>query len=105
MAAGWAALQMCMAAIAHPLPRAGAAIWPRGLLSWVMTVDHKRIGIMYISTAVFFLAVGGIESMLIRSQLVVPQNDLLGPQAYNQVFTLHGVTMIFYVVMPWLFGF
>jgi cytochrome c oxidase subunit 1 len=94
-----------MAAVAAPFPRAEAAVWPRGLLSWVMTVDHKRIGIMYIATAVVFFAVGGIESLLIRTQLAVPQNDLLGPQAYNQVFTLHGVTMIFFVVMPWLFGF
>ncbi|HVA25206.1 MAG TPA: cytochrome c oxidase subunit I, partial [Chloroflexota bacterium] len=75
------------------------------LLDWVMTVDHKRIGIMYIGTSTFFFIVGGIESLLIRAQLATPENTLLSPEAYNQVFTLHGVTMIFFVVMPWLFGF
>src|SRR5438309_219859 len=94
-----------MAAVAQPVPYADEVAWPRGLLSWVMTVDHKRIGIMYVATAVFFFAVGGFESMLMRSQLAVPQNDVLGPETYNVVFTLHGVTMIFFVVMPWLFGF
>jgi cytochrome c oxidase subunit 1 len=91
-----------MSAVALPSPELA---WPRGLLAWIMTVDHKRIGIMYIATSIFFFAVGGIESILMRSQLAVPQNDFLGPQAYNQAFTLHGVTMIFFVVMPWLFGF
>ncbi|HLG72556.1 MAG TPA: cytochrome c oxidase subunit I [Chloroflexota bacterium] len=94
-----------MAAVAAPLAGQPEVVWPRGLLKWIVTVDHKRIGIMYIATSVFFFAVGGIESLLIRTQLAVPQNDFLGPQAYNQVFTLHGVTMIFFVVMPWLFGF
>ncbi|MBV8084124.1 MAG: cytochrome c oxidase subunit I [Chloroflexi bacterium] len=69
-----------------------------------MTVDHKRIGVMYIATAIVFFAVGGIESLLIRTQLAVPQNTLLGPQAYDQDFTLHGVTMIFFMAMPMLFG-
>src|SRR5579885_3361869 len=94
-----------MAAVAAPLAGQPEVVWPRGLLKWIVTVDHKRIGIMYIATSVFFFAVGGIESLLIRTQLAVPQNDFLGPQAYNQVFTLHGVTMILFVVMPWLFGF
>jgi cytochrome c oxidase subunit I len=60
---------------------------------------------MYMSTAVFFFIVGGIESLVIRTQLAVPENTPVGPYAYNQDFTLHGVTMIFFVVMPWLFGF
>jgi cytochrome c oxidase subunit 1 len=94
-----------VAAVAQPLEAPREIVWPRGLLSWIMTVDHKRIGIMYMATSIFFFAVGGIESMLMRSQLAVPQNDFLGPQAYDQVFTLHGITMIFFVVMPWLFGF
>ncbi|HEU0167937.1 MAG TPA: cbb3-type cytochrome c oxidase subunit I, partial [Chloroflexota bacterium] len=94
-----------MAAVAVPVPYPAEDQRRFRLLEWVMTVDHKRIGIMYMSTAVFFFAVGGIESLLIRTQLAVPQNNLLGPSAYNQDFTLHGVTMIFFVVMPWLFGF
>jgi cytochrome c oxidase subunit I len=96
-----------MAAIATPAAPdyLGNLTWPRGLLSWVMTVDHKRIGVLYIATSIFFFIVGGLESLLMRAQLAVPQNTVLDPEAYNQVFTLHGVTMIFFVVMPWLFGF
>ena len=90
--------------LAQPLERRGGSAHFH-LLEWVMTVDHKRIGLMYIGTSIFFFIVGGIESLLIRSQLATPENTLLGPEAYNQVFTLHGVTMIFFVVMPWLFGF
>ncbi|HEX6511085.1 MAG TPA: cytochrome c oxidase subunit I [Chloroflexota bacterium] len=93
-----------MSALSPALSRGVREAQRSQLLSWVMTVDHKRIGIMYIATSIFFFAVGGIESLLMRTQLAVPQNDALSPDAYNQVFTLHGVTMIFFVVMPWLFG-
>lgn len=75
------------------------------LLSWVSTVDHKRIGILYIITAVAFLLVGGFEALLIRAQLAVPRNTLLGPEAFNQAFTMHGTTMVFLVGMPVLVGF
>jgi len=93
-----------MAATAETLSPTLSLERPR-LLDWVMTVDHKRIGVMYIATSIFFFIVGGIESLFIRAQLATPENQLLSPEAYNQVFTLHGVTMIFFVVMPWLFGF
>ena len=76
-----------------------------GLLSWVTTVDHKRIGIMYIVTATFFLCVGGFEAILMRIQLAVPNNDFLSPKAFNQTFTMHGTTMVFLVGMPVLVGF
>ena len=92
-----------MAAIAVPVAMPDERARLR-LIDWVMTVDHKRIGVMYIATAIFFFGVGGIESLLVRTQLAVPQNTLLSPQAYDQTFTLHGVTMIFFLVMPFLFG-
>jgi cytochrome c oxidase subunit 1 len=76
-----------------------------GLVGWLTTVDHKRIGILYAGSAVFFLLVGGFEALLIRLQLMVPQNDLLSAEAYNQMFTMHGTTMIFLAVMPLGAGF
>lgn len=75
------------------------------LYSWVTTVDHKRIGILYLSTAATFMLVGGIEALLMRIQLAVPRNTFLTPGLYNQLFTMHGTTMIFLVVMPTLIGF
>jgi cytochrome c oxidase subunit 1 len=75
------------------------------LHEWVVTVDHKKLGIMYILYALFFLVVGGVEAMLIRLQLAVPNNHLVGPQAFNQLFTMHGTTMIFLAAMPFIFGF
>ena len=76
-----------------------------GLFGWVATVDHKRIGILYLVTSLFFFAVGGLEALLIRLQLARPNGHVLSPDAYNQVFTMHGTTMIFLVVMPTLVGF
>ena len=75
-----------------------------GLIAWISSVDHKQIGIMYLAaTAVFFLA-GGIEAMMIRIQLMRPENNFINPVTYNQIFTMHGTTMIFFVVMPMLIG-
>jgi len=74
------------------------------LLSWVASVDHKQVGLMYIYTALAFLMVGGIEALLIRIQLARPNSHFLSPQAFNQIFTMHGTTMIFLVVMPALIG-
>ena len=71
-----------------------------GWWSWVTTVDHKKIGILYSATALVFFILGGLEALAIRSQLVVPNNDLLTAQLYNQFFTMHGITMIFLVIMP-----
>ncbi len=71
-----------------------------GWRSWVTTVDHKKIGIMYGVTAFFFFLVGGSEALLIRAQLARPGSDLLSAETYNQVFTMHGMTMVFLVVMP-----
>src|SRR5256885_11556633 len=71
-----------------------------GLMSWLTTVDHKRIGFLYGLFALIFFLVGGVEALLIRLQLMVPNNDVLTAQQYNTMFTMHGTTMIFLAVMP-----
>jgi cytochrome c oxidase subunit 1 len=71
-----------------------------GRLSWFTTVDHKKIGILYGYTAFFFFILGGVEALLIRLQLATPNGQLLSADLYNQLFTTHGITMIFLVVMP-----
>jgi cytochrome c oxidase subunit I len=71
-----------------------------GWRSWVTTIDHKKIGIMYCVAAFFFFLVGGVEALLIRAQLAQPDGEVLSAEVYNQVFTMHGVTMVFLVVMP-----
>jgi len=80
--------------------------WQRGrVASWLVTVDHKRIGILYIATAgVFFLA-GGVMALLMRTQLAQADNDFLTRDSYNEVMTMHGTTMVFLVVVPILAGF
>ena len=76
-----------------------------GWLSWVASVDHKQLGIMYLLGAFVFFLVGGVLALLMRIQLAVPNNNFLSPQVYNQFFTMHGTTMIFLVVVPLLVGF
>ena len=71
-----------------------------GAWSWLTTVDHKRIGILYGITAMVFFVLGGIEALLIRLQLARPNGEVLSADVYNQLFTMHGLTMIFLVVMP-----
>ncbi len=71
-----------------------------GWRSWVTTIDHKKIGIMYGASALFFLLIGGFEAILIRTQLWAPRQHILSAEAYNQVYTMHGTTMVFLVVMP-----
>jgi cytochrome c oxidase subunit 1 len=72
---------------------------------WIVTTDHKKIGLMYIAASLLFLLVGGVEVLLIRIQLARPESNFLSPEQFNQLFTLHGTTMIFFVAMPILFGF
>jgi cytochrome c oxidase subunit 1 len=75
------------------------------LHDWVVTVDHKKLGIMYILYALFFFVVGGVEALIMRIQLLVPHNHFVSPQVFNRMMTMHGTTMIFFMVMPILFGF
>ena len=77
----------------------------QGLLQWISSVDHKQIGILYLWLSVLFLLVGGIEVLLVRIQLFVPNSHFMGPEMYDQLFTMHGTTMIFFVLTPAIFGF
>jgi cytochrome c oxidase subunit I len=86
--------------VAHGVPRQRRA-W----IDWVTTVDHKKIGIMYMVTAFVFFLVGGVEALLIRIQLGAPDNTFVTPETYNQLFTMHGTTMIFLFVVPMMAGF
>src|SRR5256885_2640877 len=79
--------------------------WVDSLHEWVTTVDHKRLGVLYILYALVFLVIGGIEATIIRIQLTRPHLDFVSPQVFNRMFTMHGTTMIFFVAMPILFGF
>jgi cytochrome c oxidase subunit 1 len=80
--------------------------WMRGrVASWVTTVDHKRIGILYIVTSLVFFVLGGVLALLIRTQLLTPNVDIFTRESYNQLFTMHGTTMIFLVVVPVWAGF
>jgi cytochrome c oxidase subunit 1 len=72
---------------------------------WLTTVDHKRLGILYILSSLLFLAVGGVEALIIRIQLMHSHNNFVSPEVFNRMFTMHGTTMIFFVAMPILFGF
>src|SRR5690242_20786085 len=75
------------------------------LHEWVTTVDHKRLGVMYIVYALVFLLIGGVEATIMRIQLSAPHKDFVSPQVFNRMFTMHGTTMIFFVAMPLVFGF
>jgi cytochrome c oxidase subunit 1 len=80
--------------------------WKSGrVASWLVTVDHKRIGIMYIATSIFFFALGGILAVLMRAQLTTPGEKFLTKNSYNEALTMHGTTMIFLVVVPIMAGF
>ncbi|HJX48412.1 MAG TPA: cbb3-type cytochrome c oxidase subunit I, partial [Gaiellaceae bacterium] len=82
------------------------ANWKQGrVASWLTTVDHKRIGILYIGTALVFFAVGGVLALLMRAQLATPNEHFLTKDSYDSTMTMHGTTMIFLVVVPILAGF
>ena len=85
--------------------RSASSPLARYLHDWVVTVDHKKLGILYILYALLFLVIGGIEATIMRIQLIVPHNHFVSPQVFNRMFTMHGTTMIFFVAMPILFGF
>jgi cytochrome c oxidase subunit I len=94
-----------MAAYPKELPAPTNYLSEGGLLSWLTTVDHKRIAVLYGVTTLIFLVIGGIEALLLRIQLATPNGTFLSAAAYNQMFTMHGTTMIFLVVMPVGVGF
>src|SRR2546429_6626861 len=101
-----------MATIPLPAPApvdAVEASSPSGLAAtlhdWVVTVDHKRLGIMYVVTGLVFLVIGGIEASLMRLQLAWPGLTLVPAGTFNRLFTLHGTTMVFLVGIPIVFGF
>ncbi|GAC1585372.1 MAG: cytochrome c oxidase subunit I [Candidatus Dormibacteria bacterium] len=95
-----------MAATAVAAPRVKSSYAPTNrFLDYLSTVDHKKIAIMYLWTTVAFFIVGGILALLVRTQLAVPNNTFLTPHVYNQVFTMHGTTMIFLFVIPMWSGF
>jgi cytochrome c oxidase subunit 1 len=77
----------------------------KGLLSWLSSVDHKQIGIMYLTTSLLFFLAGVSMAMIMRTQLIKPNNNWLSPETYNQIFTMHGTTMVFLAIMPMLIGF
>ncbi len=96
-----------MATQVAPVPQItthGVQREPRGWTSWITTTDHKRIGIMYMVTTFVFFCLGGVEALLMRLQLGAPNNTLISPQVYNQLFTMHGTTMIFLFVVPMMAG-
>src|SRR3984885_4235502 len=75
------------------------------LYRWIFTVDHKKLGILYISYGLLFLLGAGVEALMIRIQLFFPHNTFVSLYVYNQIFTMHGTTMVFLVGMPLIFGF
>ncbi len=81
--------------VERPATRRKSSVW-----EWLTTVDHKKIGIMYGVSALFFFLLGGLEALIIRTQLIRPENGVVGPDTYNELFTMHGTTMIFLAVMP-----
>ena len=78
---------------------------PKTVRGWFATVDHKDLGIRYVVTAFVFLLVGGVEALIMRIQLARPEQSILTPEMYNQLFTMHGTTMIFWYAAPILSGF
>ncbi len=77
---------------------------PRGFFGWFTQVNHRRIGRRYIATGLSLFLLGGLEALAVRTQLAVPENDFLGPELYRQVFTMHGVTMMFLFAVPIMIG-
>src|SRR5262245_51023127 len=75
------------------------------LHEWAITVDHKRLGVMYIGTSLFFFVIGGVLALVMRAQLAFPNGTWVPPEVFNRLFTMHGTTMVFLVGMPFLAGF
>jgi cytochrome c oxidase subunit I+III len=101
-----------VAVVTPPGPAAAARaerlelIWQSrpGVLGWLTTTDHKRIGLLYFWTTLALFGAGGVEALLMRTQLITPDNHLVSPDTYDQLFTLHGITMIFFFIIPMTTG-
>ena len=91
---------MATSVLEHQAPAAPHPYSKTGLWSWITTVDHKRIGILYGATAFLFFLLGGVEALIMRLQLMGPNGKLVDPDTFNALFTMHGTTMIFLGVMP-----
>ncbi|MBV9033383.1 MAG: cytochrome c oxidase subunit I [Acidobacteriaceae bacterium] len=98
-----------MATIDYPLDRPRAVekefSFSETLYKWVATVDHKRLGLMYIVSSIIFFVIAGLEATVIRTQLIFPNLHVVDPDTYNRLFTMHGTTMVFLVGMPFIAGF
>ena len=75
-----------------------------GVLGWLTTTDHKKIGLLYFWTTLALFVAGGIQALVIRTQLAAPEQDLVSPSLYDELFTLHGITMIFFFIIPMTTG-
>src|SRR5450432_759647 len=72
----------------------------RGIWSWLYTLDHKRIGLMYLASVVFFFIFAGVMALLVRIELLTPGRTIVDPDTYNRIFTIHGVVMVFLFIIP-----
>ena len=84
----------------HPATEPSYLVSKRGLMSWLVTVDHKRLGLMYLASVMFFFLIAGILAIVLRTELFTPDQDFMSAQTYNQVFTLHGAIMVFLFIIP-----
>ena len=87
-----------MISLTIPIPK--RPTHPTGIWNWLTTIDHKRIGILYGVTAFILFLAGGIEALYMRAQLATPEAEIVSPEVFNQLFTMHGTTMIFLAIMP-----
>src|SRR5579885_3118937 len=97
-----------MAATDYPLESTAGAVIEQPLTvrihEWIVTVDHKRLGLMYIGAMLIFFLIAGCMAAVMRTQLLVPGNQFVPPDVFNRLFTMHGTTMVFLVGMPFLAG-
>src|SRR4030095_14173623 len=98
-----------MSIVAPPIAAPDALVERPGLVTrlhdWVVTVDHKRLGIMYVVAGLAFFLIAGLQASVIRWQLAAPGQTVVSPQVFNRLFTVHGTTMVFLVGIPIVFGF
>ena len=86
--------------VGHENPDTNYLNAKKGIMSWIFTIDHKRIGVMYLATVLTFFLAGGLLALGIRAELFTPEGDVFSASTYNRVFTLHGAIMVFLVLVP-----